>query len=211
MQVLSVRGDAPDARVVALAASLLDRGEMLIYPTDTLYALGCRAVDAAAVDRLRAAKARDSGKPLPVVAADIEQARSLWARWPPQAAVLADRFWPGPLTLVLEAAPGLPRGLTAASGSLAVRVPALALVRALCTAAGALVSTSANLAGGPPATTCEEALASLTGAVALALDAGPGHKTPSTLVDLTGMEPRLLREGAISWAMLSPFLNRVSP
>jgi L-threonylcarbamoyladenylate synthase len=211
MQVLRVRGDAPDARLVALAASLLERGEMIIYPTDTLYALGCRAVDAAAVDRLRAAKARDTEKPLPVVAADVAQARSLWARWPAQAAVLADRFWPGPLTLVLEAAPGLPRGLTAASGSLAVRVPALALVRALCAAAGPLVSTSANLAGGPPATTCEEALAGLPGAVALALDAGPANRTPSTLVDVTGTEPRLIREGAVPWATVCAFLNRVGP
>lgn len=208
MQVLDVQGDTPNADIVAQAAAVLARGELLIYPTDTLYAVGCCAVDGAAVERLRKTKGRDPRKALPVVAADEEQARSLWGTWPPQAAVLAERFWPGPLTLVLEAAPCLPPALTAGAGSVAVRVPGLRLTRALCAAAGPLVSTSANRAGDPPPATCGEARAGLEGAVSLALDAGPGRRTPSTLVDLTATEPRLLREGAVPWSMISSLLNR---
>jgi L-threonylcarbamoyladenylate synthase len=208
MRVLDVQGECPNPEAVAQAAALLARGELLIYPTDTLYAVGCCALDGAAVERLRITKAREAGKPLPVVAADETQARTLWATWPSQAAVLAERFWPGPLTLILGAGPGLPTALTAGAGSVGVRVPGLSLTRALCAAAGPLVSTSANPAGGLPPTTCREAQEGLEGAVALALDAGPGRGTPSTLLDLTAAEPRLLREGAVPWAMIAPLLKR---
>lgn len=208
MQVLYVRGDSPNAEVLAQAAALLARGELLIYPTDTLYAVGCRAQDGVAVERLRVAKTREVGKPLPVIAADETQARSLWAAWPGLAALLAEHFWPGPLTLILRAAPGLPPSLTAGGESLAVRVPGLGLARALCAAVGPLVSTSANLAGEPPPTTCDEARAGLEGAVSLALDAGPGRPMPSTLIDLTTAEPRLVREGAVPWAAISALLKR---
>jgi len=211
MQVVGVQGHSPTADVLALAAAVLARGELLIYPTDTLYALGCRALDEGAVQRLRRVKAREAGKPLPAIAADEGQARSLWTAWPPDAALLAERFWPGPLTLVLEASPGLPPALTAGARSVAVRVPDLALARALCAASGPLVSTSANPAGGAAPSTCAEARVAFEGAVSLALDGGPGSGTASTLLDLTGTEPRLLREGAVPWLVISALLKRRRP
>jgi L-threonylcarbamoyladenylate synthase len=194
-----VSGEAPGAATLARALAVLDRGGLLIYPTDTLYALGGRARDAAAAAAVRRAKGREQTKPLPLVAADLAQARSLAAAWPVVAERLAAAFWPGPLTLVLEAAADLPASVTADSGSVAVRVPALRLVTARCEGAGPLISTSANVSGGPAPATCADAIAQVGPAAALALDAGPGRPFPSTIVSLLEATPRLLREGAIAW------------
>jgi len=198
--VLRVSGARPEEAAVAGAAEALAAGGLVILPTDTLYALGARALDPAAVARLRRAKGRDDSKPLPVVAADLGQARALCAAWPPAADALSARFWPGPLTLVLPAAPSVPVEVTAGTGQVAVRVPALELTRALCRLVGPLVSTSANRAGEPPPVTCDEAVTALGAAVALALDGGPGGAVVSTIVDLTREPVRLLRAGAVPWS-----------
>ena len=197
--VLRVSGPAPDPAVVAVAVELLGAGALLIYPTDTLYALGGRALDAAAAVAVRRAKGREEGKPLPLVAADIAQARGLCREWPESADLLAARFWPGALTLVLPARPEVPSDVTAATGNVAVRVPDLEITRALCRRAGPLVSTSANRAGGSPPVTCADALEAVGAAASLALDAGRGQAVASTIVDLTVAPPVLLRAGAVSW------------
>jgi L-threonylcarbamoyladenylate synthase len=192
--------DDPDPALIARAAALLKAGELVIYPTDTLYALGALAADGRAAARVRAAKGRDDRKPLPLVAADRDQARAVCAEWPRAAERLAERFWPGPLTLVVSSADHVPAQVTAGGRTVAVRVPGLPLARRLCAAAGgALVSTSANLSDAPPPVTCADAVEAVGGAAALALDAGPGRPVPSTVVDLTADEPRLLRAGAIAW------------
>lgn len=197
--VVRVSGTEPDPAVVALAIELLAAGSLLIYPTDTLYALGGRVLDAAAALAVRRAKGREEGKPLPLVAADIAQARGLSSAWPEAADRLAERFWPGPLTLVVPALPEVPSDVTAGTGHIAVRVPDLELTRALCRRAGALVSTSANRAGGSPPVTCADALEAVGAAAALALDAGRGQAVTSTIVDLTVTPPQLLRAGAVAW------------
>lgn len=196
---MAVRGDQADPAAVARAAAALASGGLLIYPTDTLYALGGRVADAAAGAAVRMAKGRDDAKPLPVVAADEVQVRALCAAWPEAARRAAARFWPGPLTFVLKAAPSIPAAVTAGTGTVAVRVPALALTRALCAAAGPLVATSANRSGEPPPTSCAEAVRQVGPAALLALDAGPGRSLASTIVDLSAAEPRLLRAGAVPW------------
>jgi L-threonylcarbamoyladenylate synthase len=177
----------------------LRSGRLLIYPTDTLYALGGRALDGGVAVLVRRAKGREEGKPLPLVAADVEQVKGLCRGWPDAASELAARFWPGPLTLVVPAGPGVPDEVTAGAGTVAVRVPALAVARRLCREAGPLISTSANLSGEPPPLTCRAALAALGGAAALALDGGPGRPLASTIVDVSGGPPRLVREGALPW------------
>jgi L-threonylcarbamoyladenylate synthase len=198
-EVLAVDGESPDPAIVARAASVLAEGNLLIYPTDTLYALGGRALDGAVARAVRAAKGREEGKALPVIASDPDQARALAARWPAPAAILSARFWPGPLTLILPAGAGLPADLTAGSGGVAVRVPALPLARELCRSAGPLVSTSANRSGEAPAVTCSEAVQAVGAAAALCLDAGPGTRAASTIVDLTGETPSLARAGPVEW------------
>lgn len=206
-EVLAVNGQDPGELVVERALAVLRAGSLLIYPTDTLYAIGGRALDAMAAAAVRAAKGRDEGKPLPLIAAGTDQARAVAAFWPPSAERLAAAFWPGPLTLVLRSADAVPDEVTAGSGTVAVRVPALVLPRRLAEAAGPLVSTSANAAGLPPPVTCEEAVRELGGAVALALDGGPGRPVASTVVDLSAGGPRLLRAGAVEWEQVRRVLG----
>jgi len=198
-EVLAVDGERPDPEAVSRAGRLLASGALLIYPTDTLYALGGRALDPRAARAVREAKGREDGKPLPVIVADLDQARSVCAAWPASAAILAARFWPGPLTLVLPAGPAVPQEVTAGSPGLALRVPALELARALCRAAGPLISTSANRSGAPPPVTCAEAVRGVGSSAALALDAGPGKPAGSTIVDLGVEPPALRRAGPVSW------------
>jgi L-threonylcarbamoyladenylate synthase len=199
VEVLGVQGEPAEAEAVARAVAALDAGGLLIYPTDTLYALGGRALDPAAGRMVREAKGREA-KPLPVIASDLGQVARLAAEVPPAVLRLADRFWPGPLTVILASGPEVPEEVTAGTATVAVRVPGLALARRLCGATGPLISTSANAAGQPPPTTCAEAIAGVGRAAALALDAGPGRPVPSTIVDLTGTPPRLVRPGAVAWA-----------
>jgi len=205
LEVLSVDGGSPDPDSVQRALSVLRTGGLIVYPTDTLYALGARALDAAAAARVLEAKGRPPGSPLPLIAADLAQVESLSARRPAALAALAARFWPGPLTVVLIAAQGVPAEVTSATGTVAVRVPGLVLARRLCVE-GPLVSTSANRSGSPAPLTCAEALASVGAAARLALDSGPGRPLPSTIVDLTAA-PRLLREGAVPWDQVAGVLR----
>lgn len=205
--MLAVDGAQPDAAVVARCAKELAGGALLIFPTDTLYALGGRALDPGAARRVREVKGRPGGQPLPLVAADRDQARSLCSSWPRDADRLAARFWPGPLTIVLPAAPAVPPEVTSGTATVAVRVPDLAVTTALCAAAGPLISTSANPTGARAPLTCEEAVAGVGSAAAIALDAGPGRPLASTIVDLTGAAPVLLRAGAVAWADVMAILG----
>ncbi|HEY3120669.1 MAG TPA: L-threonylcarbamoyladenylate synthase [Vicinamibacteria bacterium] len=208
MDLVTVDGEDPNPAMLARAVTVLRGGRLLIYPTDTLYALGGLALDGAAVDRVRLAKGREEWKPLPLVAADLEQVNGLCSSPTDALARLARRFWPGPLTLVLPAAAGVPEAVTAGTDTVAVRVPALALVRRLCAEAGPLVSTSANPAGAPPPRTCHEAVVGVGRAAALALDGGTAPVSlGSTIVDLTQREPRLLRPGPIAWDAVAAALR----
>jgi L-threonylcarbamoyladenylate synthase len=194
-----VDGARPDAAVVARCALALSGGALVIFPTDTLYALGGRALDPGVSRRVREVKGRPGGQPLPLVAADREQARGLCASWPRDAERLAAAFWPGPLTIVLPAADAVPEEVTSGTGTVAVRVPSLALTVALCAAAGPLISTSANRTGARAPRTCAEAVEGVGAEAALALDAGPGGTLASTIVDLASAAPALLRAGAVAW------------
>ena len=196
--VLTVDADRPSDDVIARATSALAAGSLLIYPTDTLYALGGLALRPEVGRAVRAAKGREEGKPLPLVASGLEQARSLCASWPEAAALLAARFWPGPLSLIVPAGPEVPSDVTSGTGTVAVRVPARELTRRLC-AAGPLIATSANRAGQPPPLQCADAVAAVGASAALALDGGPGRPASSTIVDLTQATPRLLRPGPVEW------------
>lgn len=187
-------------RDVAAVAAVLRKGGIAVYPTETFYGLGALAVDAGALARLVAAKLRPEGKPLPLVAADREMAFSAWREVPGAARVLADRFWPGPLTLVAPAAAGLPAEV-AGAGTVGVRVPGSAVARELSRQAGGLlVSTSANPSGGPPPARVDALDPGLLSRVDAVLDGGstPGG-LPSTVVELADGGARLVRAGAVPW------------
>jgi L-threonylcarbamoyladenylate synthase len=197
--VLCVDGRYPAPAAVAEASQVLWGGALIVFPTDTLYAVGGRAWDECAARLVIALKRREAAKALPLVAADVEQAQSLCATWPPAAALLAGRFWPGPLSLVLPACREVVDEVLGPAHTVAVRVPACKCTRSLCALAGPLIATSANRAGEPPPEDCLTALRQLGTGVALGLDVGRLKAPPSTLVDLSTSPPSLLRAGAIEW------------
>lgn len=186
-----------ESRVRAVA-EVLRRGGIVAYPTETFYGLGALARDAAAVRRVAHAKGRPEGRPLPLVAGDRAQVEEV-AELDPAAARLADALWPGPLTLVLPARPGLPAEITAGTGTVGIRVSGSDVARALALAAGgSLVSTSANPSGGPPPVSAGDLDAALRARLDAVLDAGPAPGgLPSTVVVLERGAARLLREGAV--------------
>jgi L-threonylcarbamoyladenylate synthase len=193
--------DAELSRRVAQAAALLRAGGLVVYPTETFYGLGALASRADALARLAAAKLRPAGKALPLIAADLAQVESV-AALDEVARRIAGRFWPGPLTLVLPAAPGLDAALTGGTGTVAVRVPGSEVARTLARLAGGpLVSTSANRSGEPSPVRAGELSPTLLAEVDGVLDAGPTPGgLPSTLEAMEPGGPRLLREGAVRFA-----------
>jgi len=170
-------------------------------PTDTLYGLAADPFNAAAVKRVFDAKRRPDAQPLLLVAADVVQVSSQLGRLSAEGARLAERFWPGPLTLLVTAPAALAPAVAAGSGRVGVRVPAHEVTRALCRiAARLLTATSANISGEPPSSDPDVVERSLGGSIDVLLDAGAtAGGTPSTIVDVTGDEPRLIRAGAVSW------------
>jgi L-threonylcarbamoyladenylate synthase len=184
-------------RVEAVAA-ILRRGGVVAYPTETFYGLGALARDGAAVRRLAHAKGRPDGKPLPLVAADLAMVEEV-AELAAVASALAARFWPGPLTLVVPARPGLPAEITAGTGTVGIRVPGSEIARALCRAAGgAVVSTSANRSGAPPAARAGDLDPGVAARLDGVLDGGPAPGgLASTVVAVEGTSIRLLREGPV--------------
>ena len=172
---------------------------MIAYPTDTFYGLGADPGNSAAVKRLFEIKGRGTDQPILLLLSDAGEVNNWAAGVTPQASVLMNRFWPGPLTLVFKAKAGVLPELTAGTGTIGLRVPGngltLDLLRSL---GGVLTGTSANLSGRPSLRTAREAAEALGPLVDLVLDGGEttGGK-PSTVVDVSADAPRVLREGAV--------------
>jgi len=197
---LQVNPEAPDDASLVRAAGVLRSGGIVVYPTETLYGLGALATDARAVDRIHALKRRETGKPILVLAASREKAAGLASRITTAADALMSAFWPGPLTLVFSVGEVFPPGLTQGGGSLGVRVPSSPLcLRLLALTDGPITSTSTNFTGAPALLSVPAIRAAFGAGVDLYLDAGEiPARAPSTVVDVTGEVPRLLRAGAIS-------------
>jgi L-threonylcarbamoyladenylate synthase len=178
------------------------RGEVIAYPTETFYGLGVDPHNVQAVVRVFAVKGRPPGEPLPLIASDIGQIERCCGALSPLAARLGQRFWPGPLTLVLPIAFGrFPHELTGGRSSVAVRIPDHLGAIAVATSIGGLItSTSANRSAQPPADTADAVIDALGDDVAVVVDSGPTPGgAPSTIVDVTTVTPRLVRVGAVSW------------
>jgi L-threonylcarbamoyladenylate synthase len=212
MTVVAVATDAPDPAVLAHAARLLRSGQLVAFPTETVYGLGANALDAGAVARIFGAKGRPAYNPLIVHVADEAAARRLVTSWPASATALAHRWWPGPLTLVLPKAIDIPDLVTAGLPTVALRVPSHPVALALLRATGLpLAAPSANRSGEVSPTTAQHVLRSLGARVPLILDAGPTSVgIESTVVDLSGPTPVLLRPGMISREALAEVLGPVA-
>ena len=200
---MSARYDCTDlaqrAVGIAEAAASLRKCDLAVMPTDTVYGLAADAFSPPAVVSLLAAKGRDRQMPPPVLVGTVRAATALVEGLNDSGKDLIDEFWPGALTLVLRANPTLLWYLGDTKGTVAVRMPLHEVALELLKETGPLAVSSANLSGAPPATTVADAEAQLGEAVAVYLDGGPcPGDVPSTIVDLTGPVPRLLRAGAIS-------------
>ncbi len=192
------------ATAIADAANAVRRGELVVLPTDTVYGLGADAFSPNAVRRLLDAKGRGRDVPVPVLVGSWRTVNGLVETLPEAAKDLIAAFWPGALTLVLTQGAGLTWDLGETKGTVAVRMPLHPVAIELLTETGPLAVSSANKHGQPPPVTAAEALEQLGGSVAVYLDGGAAEdRTPSTIVDLTGPSPRLLREGAIDRVRLA--------
>ncbi len=201
-RTLGVDPERPAAPTLEAAARVLRAGGLVAFPTETFYGLGANALDPAAVARVFQAKGRPADKPLLVLVDSLAMALEVVRELPARARGLIARHWPGPLTLVLPARPGLPPALTAGTGTIGVRIPGHPVARALVSAAALpITAPSANLYTAPSPRTAAEVLAALGERVDLVLDGGgtPGGPA-STVLDLTGDSPRLLRPGAVPLA-----------
>ncbi|RKS76753.1 translation factor SUA5 [Actinomadura pelletieri DSM 43383] len=185
-------------RGIAEAVSAVRRGELIVLPTDTVYGVGVDAFLASAVEKLLTAKGRGREMPPPVLVGSVRAATALTDDLGVYGQDLIEEFWPGALTLVVRANPSLMWDLGDTKGTVALRMPMHDLAVELLKETGPMAVSSANLSGRPAARDVEEAEKMLGDSVSVYLDGGvAGHVEPSTIVDLTGSVPRLLRAGAI--------------
>jgi len=195
--------DVGRAEGLVAAADALADGLLVVLATDTVYGIATDAFDPDAVAALLAAKGRDRTSPPPVLIGAVAALDGLAADVPQAGRDLVAEFWPGALTLVCSEQPSLRWDLGDTFGTVALRMPDHPLTLDLLTRTGPLAVSSANRTGQPPATTAQAAVEQLGDAVAVCLDAGPTpDAVPSSIVDITGDRPVLLREGALSWADL---------
>jgi L-threonylcarbamoyladenylate synthase len=189
------------------ALNVLKNGGLIAFPTDTVYGIGALAFDGEAVESIYAAKDRPLEKAIPVLFGDAADLEKVGITIPDTARKLATRFWPGPLTILVPKRVNLPEAVSATE-TVAVRVPDHEVARGLLRAAGPLAVTSANISGAQSPVTAQEVYEQLAGRIALIIDGGrtPGG-VPSTLVDCTMPEPKILREGPISLQELYSALN----
>ena len=201
----TVRLDIELRGALERAVALLQDGETIAFPTDTVYGIGVCAFHAGAVERLYTLKGRPFHLPIPLLLADVAAMSSACVDIPPIAWKLAARFWPGALSLVLRRASTVPDVVTSGGETVAVRVPDHGRVRELCRALAApLAATSANQHGEPPPNTAEGVKRAFEGRIPLILDGGTCRGgMASTVLDLTVEPPVILRQGPVSALQLA--------
>jgi L-threonylcarbamoyladenylate synthase len=203
MEPMSALYDCADTQQretgIAAAVTAVQQGGLVVLPTDTVYGIGADAFAPLAVTALLAAKGRGRNMPPPVLVGSVRAAAALAESLGAFGQDLIDEFWPGPLTLVFRATPTLKWDLGDTLGTVAVRMPLHPVALELLRKTGPMAVSSANRHGFPAATTAAEAQSQLGAAVSVYLDGGPcTDNVPSTIVDLTGTVPRMLRAGVIT-------------
>lgn len=203
------RAKEAKAENFSAAVAALKRGEVIVFPTETLYGLGADALDFLAVEKVFQLKGRDADSPIPVLVSDREMLGRLVAKVPSLAEKLIARFWPGPLTLVLPAREDIPAPLINATGGVGVRISSQTIAAELVKALGSpLTATSANPSGKPPARTAEAAKKYFAGQIDIFLDGGAlTSRTGSTVVEIVGESLRIIRAGDITKTQLEEILG----
>jgi L-threonylcarbamoyladenylate synthase len=209
VEVLKISSKAPESDVVDYAAGFIRRGEVVGVPTDTFYGLSADPFNLAAIEAVFRAKGRPETKALPILVSSIEQAVTLMRDVPDIFLVLAHKFWPGALTLVVEATHRLPLKVTGNSGRVALRWANSPIPTAIIDAAGGpITGTSANLSGFPSCTNAGQIVKQLGNRLPLILDAGDtGAVLASTIVRIDGDDWTLAREGALPEAEIHAALK----
>ena len=199
VEVLRISSDAPESKVVDYAASFIKRGRVVGVPTDTFYALSADPFNLAAIEEVFRVKGRPETKALPVLVNSMEQAVALVRDVPDVFLVLAQKFWPGALTLAIEATHRLPLKVTGNTGRVALRWPDSRITTALIESTGGpITGTSANLSGYPSCTNAQQIVKQLNDRLPLVLDSGDtGAVLASTIVRISGDDWAIAREGAI--------------
>jgi L-threonylcarbamoyladenylate synthase len=212
VEVFSIDPCRPSWPLIRRVAQRIRCGEVVAVPTDTVYGLAADPFREGAAERIFEIKRRPESNPILLLIDSLEQLNEVASDLPPTFRRIAAAFWPGPLTIVVPASPRVPSAITAGTGTVAVRLPAAPLIRRLIRASGCpLTGTSANLSGSPAATSANEVKRQLRGRVYHIVDGGnvDGGRSrlsqPSTILDLTS-EPRIVRQGAVSWAELAKYL-----
>ena len=200
-EILRIHPDEPEPELIARVVKSLDAGQVVALPTDTFYGLAVDPVNLHAVDRIYDIKTRARHKPLSLLIADVAQAYELARGIDLAFDLLAERFWPGPLTIIVKAGSKLPLRVTANTGNVALRVPEAAICRAVVAKLGLpITATSANLRGAAECTYAKSVLEQFGDKIPLIVDGGPTTRTmATTIVDLSGGPNSwmILREGAI--------------
>ena len=211
MRRVFVDPESPQRDAIQEAATCILDGGVVALPTDTLYGLAADPFSAAAVARVFVVKGRAADRALPLIAADAAQIAEHLGRLPPAGQRLAERFWPGPLTLLIAAPQSLARDVTGGTGKVGVRVPADAVARAICAEVRRpITASSANASGAPATPDPDEVERALGDRIDLLIDAGMTRGgAASTIVDATGAGPVLVRAGAISWDDIQAWLHTV--
>lgn len=198
-----------DTDVMEQAGKLIAEGELVAFPTETVYGLGGDALDPDASRKIYAAKGRPSDNPLIVHIADFDDMKRVAREVPEQAKKLADAFWPGPLTMIVWKSDAVPETTTGGMQTVAVRMPNHPVALELIRRSGCLIAApSANTSGRPSPTEAQHVAEDLSGKIAMILDGGPvGIGIESTIIDLTEEKPMILRPGYITPEMLSEVLQ----
>jgi L-threonylcarbamoyladenylate synthase len=202
--------EAPQRDAIEEAAAWIRDGGVIAIPTDTLYGLAADPFNASAVARVFAIKGRGADRALPLVAADVGQIVRDISPLPPGAERLVARFWPGPLTLILPAPLRLAEAVTGGTDRVGVRVPGCTVTRLVCSEVGyPVTATSANISGEPATADPDTVERTLGDRIEFLLDTGPAAGgLPSTIVDVSGSAPRLVRAGAIPWDEIAACLQQ---
>jgi len=207
MKTEIVCADQPNA--IFKAVQFIQNGDLVAFPTDTVYGLGALASDSGAVDQLFTVKGRRATKAIAILLGNQEHLSSVAAEMTAMAQTFARRFWPGPLTLVVERHPSLPHNLSKTS-TIGIRMPNHPLTLELLDITGPLAVTSANISGQPNTVTATQVFAQLQERIPLILDGGPTPGgSPSTVLDCTGSKPVILRSGPISLNQLLSAISRM--
>ena len=208
-EILKVDSAKPEKEKIAQAAELIKRGEVVAFPTETVYGLGANALDANAVRKIFVAKERPQDNPIIVHVSDKKQLDELVTEVSEKAGELIDKFWPGPLTLVFKRSDRIPNEVTCGLDTVAIRMPSNKVAHELIRQSFPIAAPSANLSGKPSPTSAEEVFADMDGRIPLILDGGQTDiGLESTVLDLTG-EPTLLRPGRVTLEELREVLGEV--